>query len=188
MLHLQEQLNYIYLQEDLKTSAEEIVGDPNIDTSTKPSTIEVTKLLKKVPNLDLTQIKNQASKNPNFKKYYQIALDKLGDEANNPIGDALAVLYATSKSVIDGSGDSTTKNKLVKYLDKLFDTLLNHPGRIATKGFKIWIASFLMLFVFWWLPSAKEILKTARQLAYVMIMVGLVFAIIKFFMTKILRK
>jgi len=185
MSYLQEQLNYIYLQEDLATSAQEIMDDSEVDGSKKPSPAEVKTLLKKVPDLNTSVIKRQAEKSPYFKKHYQEALDKLGAEANNPIGESIALLYATSKSVIESTNNSSTKSRLTKHIDKLFDTLLNHPGRLVSKGVKVWLVSFLMLFVFWWIPSAREILKSARQLALIMIMIGLVFAILKLFMKSI---
>ena len=71
MSYLQEQLNYIYLQEDLKNSAEEIIDSSDTDSSKKPSAPEAMKMLKKVPNLNITQIKAQASRSPHFKKYYE---------------------------------------------------------------------------------------------------------------------
>ncbi len=179
--------DYIYLRENLKTSAEDILNNSNVDGSTKPTTAQAVEVLKKVPMLDPSRAKMQVSKDPNFKRHYKEALGKLGEEAQNPIGDGIAVLYATTRSIIEKTNNPTLRSKLSKHLDRLFDTVWNHPGKLVGKGVKIWLVSFMMLFLFWWIPSAREILKGARQLAMVMIMIGLVFAIVKYFMKKVVR-
>lgn len=185
MNHLQEHLTYIYLREDLIDKTEDVV---NNNTLTKvPNEREALKMLDAIPMLSTVELKRQASRNPNFKNYYNQALQRLGDQGDTILGEGLAVLYASSRSAIDESNDSSLKNKLIKKLDKLFDYIWNNPGKIATKGFRIWMASFMMLFIFWWLPSAREILKTSRKVAMVMMMVGIVFATIKFF-TKRIKK
>jgi hypothetical protein len=184
---LNEHLTYIYLQEDLQNSAEEIINNVNIE---KPNNITATKsmeILKKVPDLDINQIKKQAEKNPKFRVFYNEALAKLGDEKNNPIGEGLAVLYATSKTAIEATKDSSLKTRLLKYLDKLFDSVWNNPGKLAVKGFKLWVVSFMILFLFWWIPTAREIVSTTQKAAMIMMMIGLVFAIVKFFMKRIYK-
>jgi len=183
MTYLQEHLNYIYLREDLIDNTKDIVN--NKELSKIPSEKQASDVLNNVPILSMIELKKQASTNPKFKKYYNEALKKLGSEGDSFLGDGLAVLYASTRSSIDGAKDPSLRNKLTTKLDKLFSSVWNNPGKLATKGFKIWVASFLMLFMFWWIPSAREILKGARKVAMIMMMIGIVFATIKFFMKRI---
>jgi len=185
MKNLQEQLDYIYLREALEDSAEEVLDSDSIPRTKK----DATEFLDDVPLLKPDEIRKQFSKkSSSFDKHYEDAKNKMGEEvAREKVSEGLILLYAAAKSSVDTIPNPSKRTKMYNIIDRVFNTVWNKPGRLFRKGAGIWLSSFILLFMFWWLPPMRTIAKTAGKAGLLMMMIGLVLSIIKYFF-KVLAK
>jgi len=109
------------------------------------------------------------------------------DVSSKKTAEVLIMLYAAAKSTTDTVSNVAQRNKVHKIVDKVFDTVWKNPGKLIRKGVGFWLSSFILLFLFWWLPPMRTIAKTAGKVGMMMILIGLTLSIVKYFF-KILSK
>jgi hypothetical protein len=185
MYYIDEHLNYIYLREDIENAAEEIISNDSIPKNKK----DVDAFLNNVPILKAEEIKKEFNKkSTTFNKHFKEGMEKMGEQASREkTGEGLILLYAAAKSSADAVKDTSKRNKLYKIIDKVFNSVWNKPGRLFRKGAGIWLSSFILLFLFWWLPPMRTIAKVSGKAGLLMMMIGLVLSITKLFFKELAK-
>lgn len=176
MDYLQEHLDYIYLEENLKTGVDNFV---NKFKSFKGKNIKDLKpLLNSVPNLTPEQIRDKASKqNKSFQKHYTYAQKKLKDSASTETGDGIATLYATIQSI--NVKDEIIKGSL-KTIQQVFDLAFKNPHKIFVAGAQIWLVAFLGLLVFTGIGPFTLALTGLLSAGSYIIQVGWILCLLKY--------
>jgi hypothetical protein len=126
---LDEQLQYIYLSENIEKSIEKIDMD-KLKMAIKSKNIKKAfTALKSVPDLDIKSIKNVAEKRVrNFKKYYMEA-ESAAENSPEDVKETVSTFYATMRSI--GENASEAGKAFGKLAEKLLDYIFKHAGMLS---------------------------------------------------------
>jgi len=176
MDYLQEHLDQIYLQENLKTGVDNFVKQ--FKSFKGKSINQIKPLLKSIPDLTPEQVRDKASKqNKGFQKHYVHAQKKLKDSASTEAGDGLATLYATIQSI--DVKDEIVKASL-KTIQQIFDLAFKNPHKIFVAGAQIWLVAFLGLLFFTGIGPFTLALTGLLSAGSYIIQVGWILCMIKY--------
>jgi hypothetical protein len=165
MSYLDEQLQLIYIQENLKSFNYNKIKNL-LKTIKDPKDEELKKLSKMLPKTEMHNIQSMASKSPDVKKYYEEEMKKT---TNLPPDVAKLQAYIAScfnvlKSHTDKKSDS--------FVDKAILTLYNICKKYGTYGLTAGLAIKLIAFLgkYLWefhiqFPELRDIFNLSSELS-----------------------
>ncbi len=174
---LNEQLDYIYLTEDIEKAVKKIDIKKFKEAAKSQSTKKALEALKNTPNIDIKNIKSIGKKRiKNFKKYYMEAETSLV-KAPVDIKVPYSALYAVMKSI--GENTSEVGKAFGRIAAKLLTYFYKYGGTVAWKGFRTILPLAILALLFGHIAAVGAIVSLGIPAAEIMFKVGLAFVIFK---------
>lgn len=186
MDYLQEHLDQIYLQEDLKSAAKNFIAKFKNFKGNRKNIKQIKPMLKDVPEQSPDQIASQAKKLKGFDKNYKIAQRKLKGSADTPAGKGISTLYGLVKSLESYENDKKVDNvalsKGMAIIENIFALVFKHPEKIRTTGFDLWILGWLGIFFFSGMGSITVAFTAFVSVGWYIWVTGMILSVLKFFL------
>jgi len=179
--YLNEQLDLIYITEDLATVAKKVDVNKLQKAAQSKNKIQLLQALKDVPLMDIDQIKDVGTKKDKlFKKYYMEATKQLkGDETK--MQKVFAASYACLKSM--AIHFPSTAEYLTKQAAKLWDYMYKNSGGLALSGFSLsfilGLLSIVLIPFIFVLGPAYSATEYGAMVSAGMLTVGITLSIVK---------
>jgi hypothetical protein len=174
---LNEQLDYIYLTEDIEKAVKKIDIKKFKEAAKSQNIKKALVALKNTPNIDIKSIKSIGEKRiKNFKKYYmeaETALVKAPEDIKVPYSSLYAVLKSIGENVTEvGKSFGRMAAKLLTYFYK-------YGGTIAWRGFRTVLPLAILALLFGHIAAVGAIVSLGIPAAKLVFSIGLFFVIFK---------